>query len=90
MARGQDGFATPFLYDSFIHYFTPVYPGETACPTIRQRLGALAFRVCRSPATILGMAPLAVGAGSGAQLLQPLAIAGQGRSLTAIILILEV
>jgi len=26
MARGQDGFATPFLYDSFIHYFTPVYP----------------------------------------------------------------
>src|SRR5665811_1883840 len=26
MARGQDGFAIPFLYDSFIHYFTPVYP----------------------------------------------------------------
>jgi len=26
MARGQDGFASPFLYDSFIHYFTPVYP----------------------------------------------------------------
>jgi len=26
MGRGQDGFATPFLYDSFIHYFTPVYP----------------------------------------------------------------
>jgi len=26
MVRGQDGFATPFLYDSFIHYFTPVYP----------------------------------------------------------------
>ena len=27
MARGQDGFATPFLYDSFIHNSTPVYPG---------------------------------------------------------------
>src|ERR1041384_4487575 len=26
MTRGQDGFATPFLYDSFIHYSTPVYP----------------------------------------------------------------
>jgi len=26
MARGQDGFAIPFLYDSFIHYSTPVYP----------------------------------------------------------------
>jgi len=26
MAWGQDGFASPFLYDSFIHYFTPVYP----------------------------------------------------------------
>jgi hypothetical protein len=26
MARGQDGFATPFLLDSFIHNFTPVYP----------------------------------------------------------------
>jgi hypothetical protein len=26
MARGQHGFASPFLYDSFIHYFTPVYP----------------------------------------------------------------
>jgi len=26
MVQGQDGFAIPFLYDSFIHYFTPVYP----------------------------------------------------------------
>jgi hypothetical protein len=28
--------ATPFLYDSFIHYFTPVYPDAIqaeACPT---------------------------------------------------------
>jgi hypothetical protein len=23
---GSGWFATPFLYDSFIHYFTPVYP----------------------------------------------------------------
>ena len=26
MARGQDGSLLLFLYDSFIHYFTPVYP----------------------------------------------------------------
>src|ERR1039457_4737891 len=25
--RGQDGFAAPFLYDSFIRYNMPVYPG---------------------------------------------------------------
>ena len=25
--RGQDGFASPFLYDSFIRYNMPVYPG---------------------------------------------------------------
>jgi hypothetical protein len=24
---GSGWFATPFLYDSFIHYSTPVYPG---------------------------------------------------------------
>ena len=33
---GSGWFAIPFLYDSFIHYFTPVlsrrYPGESACP----------------------------------------------------------
>jgi hypothetical protein len=23
---GSGWFATPFLYESFIHYFTPVYP----------------------------------------------------------------
>jgi hypothetical protein len=26
MARDRDGFATPFLYYSFIRYFTPLYP----------------------------------------------------------------
>jgi len=26
MVLGSGGIATPFLYDSFIHYFTPVYP----------------------------------------------------------------
>ena len=26
MTRGQDGSLLLFLYDSFIHYFTPVYP----------------------------------------------------------------
>src|SRR5262249_40562972 len=25
---GSGWFATPFLYDSFIHYFTPVYPDD--------------------------------------------------------------
>ena len=30
---GSGWFATPFLYDSFIHYFTPVYPdaNQTEC-----------------------------------------------------------
>jgi hypothetical protein len=26
MTQGQDGYATPFLYDSFIRDSTPVYP----------------------------------------------------------------
>ena len=33
---GSGWFATPFLYDSFIHYFTPVYPDDfqdESCPT---------------------------------------------------------
>ena len=28
MTRGQDGSLFPFLYDSFIRYSLPVYPGS--------------------------------------------------------------
>src|SRR6266853_1056453 len=38
--------ATPFLYDSFLHYFTPVYPDAIqaeACPTAPQT-PAVSFR----------------------------------------------
>jgi hypothetical protein len=35
MARGQDGFAIPFLYDSFIHDFTPVYPDAIQVGNLR-------------------------------------------------------
>ena len=29
---GSGWFATPFLYDSFIHYFTPIYPDAIRAP----------------------------------------------------------
>src|ERR1041384_1707901 len=46
MTRGQDGFATPFLYDSFIHYSTPVYPDA---PQVRPAsfVCSLDARLCR-------------------------------------------
>jgi hypothetical protein len=30
-------FATPFLYDSFIHYFTPVYPDAIQAGGLRHK-----------------------------------------------------
>jgi hypothetical protein len=47
MARGQDGFAIPFLYDSFIHDFTPVYPD--------------AIQVANLPRKAAGRKPTAIG-----------------------------
>jgi hypothetical protein len=58
---GSGRLATPFLYDSFIHYATPVFtsaPGETACPTTKDqcfarlwsRPSACAFLTFRSAA----------------------------------------
>jgi len=46
MARGQDGFASPFLYDSFIHYFTPVYPDAIQANRLLHhfRIGVPSFR----------------------------------------------
>ena len=32
---GSGWFATPFLYDSFIHYFTPVYPDAIQIVNLR-------------------------------------------------------
>jgi len=43
MARGQDGFASPFLYDSFIHYFTPVYPDAIQAKAPAPPLQAIHF-----------------------------------------------
>src|SRR5712664_4078424 len=55
MARGQDGFATPFLYDSFIHYFTPVYPdaihARVRAPRWRPRRHAPRVRSTNTAAT---------------------------------------
>src|SRR5271166_1088401 len=49
---GSGWFATPFLYDSFIHYFTPVYPDAIhakACATtaILLRLRRWGLRLAR-------------------------------------------
>src|SRR5450759_3572039 len=46
--------ATPFLYDSFFHYFTPVYPDAIqaeACPTIAgKRVAGVGHALaCRAP-----------------------------------------
>src|SRR6266853_1107458 len=37
--RGQDGFASPFLYDSFIRYNMPVYPGAPRETPVTSREG---------------------------------------------------
>ena len=41
---GPEWFATPSLYDSFIRYFMPVYPGaiqaESQAPQVESRMGA--------------------------------------------------
>src|SRR5580698_10362227 len=43
MVRGQDGFAIPFPYDSFIHCSTPVYPDAIPnSDTSRHQLGTTA------------------------------------------------
>src|SRR6266567_6043289 len=34
---GSGWFATPFLYDSFIHYFTPVYPDAIQAISLRHK-----------------------------------------------------
>src|SRR5262249_10794762 len=57
---GSGWFATPFLYDSFIHYFTPVYPDAIqaktpAPPKLQDSHQVCSARVAQafSPARIL-------------------------------------
>ena len=47
MTRGQDGIATPFLYDSFIHNSTPVYPG--ALSNLLEQEGCIRNRSTHRP-----------------------------------------
>ncbi|MGO4881249.1 MAG: hypothetical protein ACLP59_10545, partial [Bryobacteraceae bacterium] len=42
---GSGWFATPFLYDSFIHYFTPVYPDAIQAERLAHKLNAFRFRL---------------------------------------------
>src|SRR5258706_16434702 len=43
---GSGWFATPFLYDSFIHYFTPVYPDAIHAEGLRH--------IWREPGSVSG------------------------------------
>ena len=45
---GSGWFATPFLYDSFIHYFTPVYPDAS-------RPGGLSYLRANSRVTMMAV-----------------------------------
>ena len=57
MDRGQDGFAIPFLYDSFIHDFTPVYPDAI-------QAGGLSHRVAEYVSELLKWANARLSAAS--------------------------
>jgi len=48
---GSGWFATPFPYDSFIHYSTPVYPGALSILLERQTYpkGLINFGHCHWP-----------------------------------------
>src|ERR1017187_6875785 len=47
--RGQDGFAAPFLYDSFIRYNMPVYPGAPRDTPLLPSKGLYPVRLGRWP-----------------------------------------
>ena len=42
---GSGWFATPFLHDSFIHYFTPVYPDAIQAEGLPHKTGRLSVEV---------------------------------------------
>jgi hypothetical protein len=62
---GPGWFATPFLYDSFIHYSTPVYPGA-----LNSLLGELPLKLCLGPHFVLRSDP--------SRLLERLQVRGPG------------